>query len=80
MEYRRKCMDIIGALELVGFTLDVAGKIMIAFTAIMVHQRFWKEHKVDEKVFQTMRRERLVGIWGIVFIITGFFLQLPSKF
>jgi len=80
LEYGCKRMDITHVLELVGFTLDVAGKIMIAFTAIMVHQRFWKEHKVDEKVFQTMRRERLVGIWGIVFIIAGFLLQLPAKF
>jgi len=73
-------MDIIHIAEITGFTLDIVGKVMIAFTAIMVHQRFWKEHKVDEKVFQTMRRERLVGIWGIVFIIAGFFLQLPAKF
>ena len=73
-------MEPIHTLELVGFTLDIAGKIMVAFTAIMVHHRFWKEHKVDDKVFLEMKRERNIGIWGIVLILLGFFLQLPAKF
>ena len=66
-------------MELTGFTLDIIGKIMIAFTAIMVHHRFWKEHKVDERVFRAMRRERWIGILGITFILAGYFLQLPAK-
>lgn len=76
---RDNTMDIVQLAEVVGFTLDVAGKIMIAFTAIMVHHRFWKEHKVDDKVFMEMKRERIIGILGIVFLLAGFFLQLPSK-
>lgn len=66
-------------LEFIGFTLDVIGKIMVAFTAIMVHYRFRKEHKVDERVFRSMRREHLLGIIGIALIILGFFLQAPFK-
>lgn len=66
-------------MEILGFTLDVIGKIMVAFTAIMVHHRFLKEHRVDEKVFRVMRREQLVGVIGILLIIIGFILQLPSK-
>lgn len=66
-------------LELIGYIFDVTGKIMIAFTAIMVHHRFRKEHKVDELVFKSMKREQLIGIIGIVFILIGFFLQLPTK-
>ncbi|MCH7828327.1 hypothetical protein IH982_00445 [Patescibacteria group bacterium] len=66
-------------IEFVGFTLDVIGKIMVAFTAIMVHYRFRKEHKIDERVFRTMRREQLLGIIGIFFIILGFLLQAPFK-
>jgi len=66
-------------IEFVGFTLDVVGKVMVAFTAIMVHYRFRKEHKIDEKVFRSMRREQLLGIIGIFFIILGFLLQVPSK-
>ena len=73
-------MEVVALSALVGFVFDMAGKIMIAFTAVMVHHRFWKEHKVDERVFSAMKRERLIGIWGIVLILIGFFLQLPSKF
>ena len=66
-------------MELLGFSLDVLGKIMVAFTAIMVHHRFRKEHKVDEKVFRSMRREQVVAVVGIALIVAGYLLQLPSK-
>ena len=67
-------------LEIIGFTLDIVGKILIAFTAIQVHYRFFKEHKIDEKVFKEMSRERIVGIIGIILMLVGFFMQLPGKF
>lgn len=67
------------SLEFLGFTLDVIGKVMVAFTALMVHYRFRKEHKVDERVFRSMRREQVLAIIGIVLIISGYFLQIPSK-
>ena len=66
-------------MELLGFICDVVGKVMVAFTAIMVHHRFRKEHKIDERVFKSMRREQFIGIIGIALIVFGFFLQLPSK-
>lgn len=66
-------------MELLGHTLDMVGKIMIAYTAIRVHYRFWKEHKIDESVFSEMRKERTIGIIGIVFIILGYLLEIPSK-
>ena len=62
-----------------GFTIDVIGKIMIAYTAITVHRRFFKEHRVDERVFRAMKREQWVGIVGVIFIIAGYFMQLPGK-
>lgn len=66
-------------LEFIGFTLDVIGKILVAYAAIAVHRRFWKEHKIDEFVFKAMRREQITGIIGIIFIIIGFLLQIPAK-
>lgn len=42
-------------LELLGFTLDVIGKVMVAYTAIAVHRRVWKEHKIDKAVFSAMK-------------------------
>jgi len=66
-------------IELLGFTLDVVGKVLVAYAAIKVHHRFWKEHKVDEFVFKAMKREQIIGITGIILIIIGFLLQIPSK-
>lgn len=66
-------------MDLLGHTVDVIGKIMVSYTAIAVHSRVWKEHKIDSKVFVEMKRERIVGILGIVLIILGYFLQIPSK-
>lgn len=65
-------------MEFLGFTLDVIGKLMVAFTALMVHVRFRKEHRIDEEVFRTMRREQIIGIIGVALIIVGYILQVPS--
>ena len=54
--------------ELLGFILDVIGKIMIAFTAIPVHRRFQKERKMDKTVFKAMNTEQFIGIAGIIFL------------
>ncbi|MDA1337695.1 MAG: hypothetical protein O3C23_02980 [bacterium] len=66
-------------IEFLGFSLDVVGKIMVAITAVMVHHRFYKEHKVDEKVFRAMRVEQIIGVGGIVLIILGYLIQIPFK-
>lgn len=64
-------------MEFLGHTLDLVGKILISYTAIAVHHRFRKEHKIDEEVFKIMQREQLVGIAGIVLMIVGYVLQIP---
>ncbi|MEX0617035.1 MAG: hypothetical protein WD231_04490 [Candidatus Woykebacteria bacterium] len=66
-------------MEALGFTLDVIGKLPVAYTAIRIHYRFWKEHKINNRVFSEMRKEQIIGLAGIGLIILGYFLQLPSK-
>jgi rRNA processing protein Gar1 len=66
-------------VEFIGFTLDVLGKVMVAFTAVMVHHRFRKEHMIDEKVFREMKHEQIMGIVGIILIIAGYLIQAPFK-
>lgn len=67
------------SLEFIGFTLDVVGTIMIAYTAIKVHYRFRQEHTIDEKVFTSMKNEQVIGVLGIALIVVGYLLQIPSK-
>lgn len=66
-------------MEFIGFTLDAIGKVMVAFTAIMVHHRVRQERKIDAAVFKSMKREQIIGVIGIVLIIVGYFLQVPRK-
>jgi len=63
-------------IGLIGFTLHTLGELMVGFTAIMVHHRVWKEHKIDSRVFAEMKMERKTGIIGLIFIILGFALQM----
>jgi hypothetical protein len=65
-------------LELVGFVLDGLGKILVSYTAIAVHHRVWKEHRIDEAVFREMRREQVIGMIGLTLIITGLILEVPA--
>ncbi len=65
--------------ELIGFTIGAMGKLMIAYTALMVNHRFLKEHKIDEKVFKAMSLEQKIGIVGIIFIITGYVIEVSFK-
>jgi len=64
---------------IIGFTLDLIGKLLVSFTAIAVHHRFLNEHKIDRRVFASMKLEQKIGIIGIILIIAGYFLQLPGK-
>lgn len=66
-------------MELLGITLDAIGKVMVSSTALMVHYRFWKEHKVDNFVFKAMRRERVIGVVGIIFILLGYIFELLAN-
>jgi hypothetical protein len=63
----------------IGFTIDVVGKVLVAYTALRVHHRVWQEHKVDQKVFTEMKREQMYGIIGLILILVGFVLQIPGK-
>lgn len=63
--------------ELFGFIIDAIGKVLVAWTAIGVHVRVRKEHKIDKRVFKAMRREHVIGIIGVALIIVGTILQVP---
>ena len=67
------------SIEFLGFTIDLIGKVMVGFTAIMVHHRVWKEHRIDEAVFREMKREQVIGIIGVALIVAGYVLQIPGK-
>ena len=63
-------------MDILGKTLDLIGKLLIGFTAIRVNHRVLHEHKIDEAVFKSMKKEQRFGILGIVFLVAGFIIQL----
>lgn len=67
-------------LELIGDTLDVIGKILLALTVIAVHETVIREHKIDNKVSKTVRKEHIFVFLGLVCIITGYALRQLGKY
>ncbi len=59
-------------------TLDVIGVLLIAYTALKVHHRVWKSHHIDNSVFKAMRKEQLLGVTGIILIVSGYLLKFAS--
>lgn len=62
-------------MEFIGHTIQVIGEVMIGVTAIMVHRRVWKEHRINPIVYKEMQREQVIGVLGIVFLVGGYFIQ-----
>lgn len=56
--------------------LTTFGEVLVGFAVVRVHWRVMKEHKIDRAVLQTMKRERVWAIAGILFIIVGFVVEL----
>lgn len=63
-------------MERIALTLDIIGKIMIAYTALSVHYRVRKEHTIDRTVFRAMKREQFIGIAGTVLMVLGYVLRV----
>ena len=66
-------------LEITGFTLDVIGKILIGVAVYFVHKRIIKEEEIDKVVLREMKKEKKIVFLGIILIIIGYFMQLPTK-
>ena len=67
-------------LEFIGETLDVLGKILIALTAIAVHDSVLHEHKIDDQVSNSIRKEHIYGFLGITLLIAGYILRQLGKY
>lgn len=67
-------------LNFLAKTLDVTGKLMVAYTAIAVHHRVWKDHKIDRRVISMMRLEQFFGVLGILFIIAAYLIEVLFLF
>ena len=63
-------------MEFIGHTLQTAGGVLIGLTAILVHRRVSKQHKLNDVVYRSIHREQIFGLLGIILLITGYFFIL----
>lgn len=62
-------------LILIGDTLELVGKLLVSWLAISVHHRVRHKHKINNQIFNTMRRESTLGIFGMALMILGYALR-----
>jgi hypothetical protein len=59
-----------------GITIGVIGKILIAIGILRVHFVMALEQRIDKKVIQSFRFEKILTLVGIALIIVGYILEL----
>jgi uncharacterized membrane protein len=67
-------------MEILALFLEMAGTLCIAYAALSVHHKVLNEHKIDNKVVTSMRREQVVAQIGVALIIVAFILQATNYF
>jgi hypothetical protein len=64
------------SILLLGLTLKTFGEVIIGISIIRVHYRIMQEHKLDRKVYRSIRNEKFWGLIGIILIITGYLFEV----
>jgi hypothetical protein len=59
-------------------TLETIGTLLIALMALNVHHHLLEEHRLDDTVNRSIRREQIVGMIGVAFVVVGFILELAT--
>ena len=59
-----------------GFTIQIIGELLIAFTVLRVHIQLLHEKKIDRRVTHDIQLEQIVGMAGIACIVIGYLMQL----
>ncbi len=70
-------MDI-AFIGFIGRIIGAFGAILVARTALRVHHRVWKEHKIDRHVFEEMHHEQRYGFIGISAMILGLVIDMVA--
>ena len=59
-----------------GLTVGVIGKILVAVGIIKVHHIMAMERRIDAKVIRSFVFEKTLTYLGILFIVTGYLMEL----
>jgi hypothetical protein len=64
------------SLEIIAYTLDIVGKVLLGLTAILVHRKIKSERKIDTRVIHEMELEFVFGVLAIFLMIAGYILHI----
>lgn len=59
-----------------GITISMAGKVLLAVGVLKAHSQIAHEHRIDKKVLQTFKLERVLTITGLLLIVFGYLLEM----
>ena len=63
-------------MYILALTLEMLGTIFIAYTALRVHIKLRKDHQIDDPVLNEIKHEEIIAVFGIIFVITGYIIQI----
>lgn len=62
----------------IGVTLRVVGEVMVVLAVLHMHHTMIQEHRIDKRVVLTYRQERLLTWLGLLFIVSGYLVEVLS--
>jgi len=60
--------------ELIGSLLELLGKLMLAIAILLVHSKMGVEHKIDQKVIDEIKHEKIITYSAIFAMVSGFII------
>lgn len=66
---------MLSPIPAIALTSEFIGTILIGIAVLRVHMHVRKEHKIDDKVIRSIKRERKLTTLGLILITFGFVLH-----
>lgn len=59
-----------------GLTLGTLGKVILGAAVLRVHTHILREHKIDNIVLKSIKKEQFVTLLGLTLIVVGYVLEV----
>ena len=59
-----------------GLTISMIGKVMLAAGVLIAHAEIAHEMRIDRRVLQSFRVEKVLTIMGLLLIVFGYLLEI----
>lgn len=64
----------------IGLSIHTVGEVLVGYTALAVHYRVFKKHKIDRSIITEMHHEQFLGAIGITLIFVGYAMEMHGIF